>query len=107
MVLDRQHVAGKSGGRVARRLLKLLLEPAADVLSLRGRVKRLLVRFLELRFELRDAVMLRDLGRAVGRLLAELLGVFVKLLFVLGCFHHAINLVSAFAVKSTMGTTRA
>ena len=44
-----------------------------------------------------------QLGRVLRGLLAELLG-FVVQLFVLG---HAINLVRALAVKSTMGTTRA
>ena len=52
-------------------------------------------------------VVLRHFGRAVGRLLAKLLRLVVQLLFVLGRLDHAINLVSAFAVKSTMGTTRA
>jgi hypothetical protein len=36
---------------------------------------------------------------------AYLLGVLVKLFFFV--LHHPINLVSALAVKSTMGTTRA
>ena len=50
-------------------------------------------------------VVLAQLGRAVGGLLAKLLGFLVQLVFVLA--NHAINLVNAFAVKSTMGTTRA
>ena len=61
------------------------------------------MRFLELLLELGDTVVLGQLGRAVRRFLADFLG-FVVQLFVFG---HAINLVSAFAVKSTMGTTRA
>ena len=52
-------------------------------------------------------LLLGELGRSLGSLLAELLGLVVQLLFVLRRFHHAMNLVSAFAVKSTMGTTRA
>ena len=61
------------------------------------------MRLLELPLELRDAVVLGDFGRAVRGFLADFLG-FVVQFFVFG---HAINLVSAFAVKSTMGTTRA
>ena len=48
-------------------------------------------------------VVLGHFGRAVRRLLAQVLGFVVQL----SVFAHAINLVSAFAVKSTMGTTRA
>ena len=58
-------------------------------------------------FKLGDMIMLRHFGRAVGGLLAKLIGFVVQLVFVLGRFGHAISLVSAFAVKSTMGTTRA
>ena len=103
MVLDRQHVARELARGISRRLLLLLLEAAAHVLDLGRGIERLRIRLLELRFELGDAVVLGKLGRAVGGFLAQLLG-FVVQLFVFG---HAINLVSALAVKSTMGTTRA
>jgi ribosomal protein L11 methyltransferase len=62
---------------------------------------------LELLLELGDAVVLGKLRRAVGGLLAQLLGFVVQLLFVFRGLCHAINLVRALAVKSTMGTTRA
>ena len=52
-------------------------------------------------------IVLGHLGRAVRGFLAKLVGLVVQLLFVLCRLGHAINLVSAFAVKSTMGTTRA
>ncbi len=52
-------------------------------------------------------VVLCDLGRAFSRLLADFLRLLVELIFVLCGLCHAISLVSAFAVKSTMGTTRA
>src|SRR6185312_7174755 len=105
MVLDRQHVARKASRGIACRLLKLLLQPAAHVLGLGRGVERVRPRLLELLFELGDMVVLGDLGRFVRGLLAKLLGFVVQLL--LGRFGHAISLVSAFAVKSTMGTTRA
>jgi hypothetical protein len=47
--------------------------------------------------------VLGHFGSAFCGFLADFLRLFVKLFVV----HHAINLVSAFAVKSTMGTTRA
>ena len=107
MVLDRQHVAGESRRGIAGRLLEFLLEPATHILRVRCRIKGLGVRFLELPLELRDPVMLGDFRCALSSLLADILGFVVELFFVFGCFSHAINLVSAFAVKSTMGTTRA
>ena len=55
--------------------------------------------------ELRHMVVLGDLGSAVRGRLADFLRLLVQMFVVLG--RHAINLVSAFAVKSTMGTTRA
>jgi len=54
-----------------------------------------------------DMVVFRHFWRALGRLPADLVRLLVKLVFVSGRIGHAINLVSAFAVKSTMGTTRA
>ena len=80
---------------------------AANILRLGGRIERLRFRFLELLLELCDAVVLGDLGRILRRFPAQLLRVVVQLLFVFRGVHHAINLVSALAVKSTMGTTRA
>ena len=90
--------------RIGRGLLLLRLQPAAHVLDLGSGVKRLGVRFLELLLELRDAVVLGNFGRALGGFAADFLGFVVQSVFVLD---HAINLVRAFAVKSTMGTTRA
>ena len=107
MVLDRQHVAREAGGSIARRLLLLGLQPAADILRLRRGIERLRLGLLELALELGDPVMLRDLGRPLGRLLADFLRFLVQMLFVFRGVVHAINLVRAFAVKSTMGTTRA
>jgi hypothetical protein len=52
-------------------------------------------------------IVLGHFRRGLGRFLADFLGLVVQLFFVFGRVHHAINLVSAFAVKSTMGTTRA
>ena len=49
-----------------------------------------------------DAVVLLKLGRALRRFIADFLRFVVQL-----AFGHAINLVRALAVKSTMGTTRA
>ncbi len=103
MILDRQHVASELRRRIARRLLLLGFEPAADILGVRGGIKDLAVRLRELFFQLRDAIVLGKFGRVLRSFLADLLGVVVQL-FV---FAHAISLVSAFAVKSTMGTTRA
>ena len=103
VVLDRQHVAPELRGGIARRLLLFGFEPAADILRLRRGVKRLALRLLELPLELGDMVVLGKLWRILRGLLADLLGFLVQL-FVFG---HAINLVRAFAVKSTMGTTRA
>ena len=51
--------------------------------------------------------MFGQLGRRLGRLLADFLGLFVEVFVVVHSRFHAINLVSALAVKSTMGTTRA
>ena len=78
-------------------------ETTADVLRLRRRIERLRFRFFDLPFQIGDVIVLGELGRALRGLLADFLGFFVQF-FVFG---HAINLVSAFAVKSTMGTTRA
>ena len=107
MILDRQHVSRESRSGIARRLVLLGLKAAPDVLRFGGRVKRLGFRFLELPFELGDAIMLRDFGSTLGRLLTDLFRLFVQFFFVLRGVCHAINLVSALAVKSTMGTTRA
>ncbi len=52
---------------------------------------------------MRDAVVLGHLGSAFGGFVADFLGLVVELVVL----NHAISLVSAFAVKSTMGTTRA
>ena len=52
-------------------------------------------------------VVLGNLGSALRRLLADLLRLFVQLILVFRGVRHAINLVNALAVKSTMGTTRA
>ena len=41
MILDRQHVAREIGRGIARRLLQLRFQAAADVLRLRGRIERL------------------------------------------------------------------
>ena len=47
--------------------------------------------------------MFLQFGRLLGGFLAQILGLVVQFPVV----NHAINLVRAFAVKSTMGTTRA
>ena len=62
------------------------------------------MRLLKRLLELGHAVMLGQFGGAGRGLRADFLGFVVKLVFVVV---HAINLVSACAVKSTMGTTRA
>ena len=107
MVLDRQHVARERRRGIARRLLHLRFETPAHILRLRRGVERLGLGLLELLFELGDMVMFRQLRRASRRFLADFLGLFMQMVFIFRCFCHAINLVSAFAVKSTMGTTRA
>jgi hypothetical protein len=107
VILDRQHVAREARRGVARRLILLRLQPAAHVLRFGRSVEGLRLRLLELLFEFRNAVVLGDFRSAFGRFLADFLRGLVQLFFVFGCFCHAINLVSAFAVKSTMGTTRA
>jgi hypothetical protein len=86
---------------------KLGLEATPDVLRLGSSVERVLLRLVELPFEVGDVIVLGDFRRAVRGLLAQLVGLLVELVFVLRSHGHAINLVSAFAVKSTMGTTRA
>ena len=106
MVLDRQHVPCEVRRRISPRVCDFLLHPPPDVLDFGSRIERVRPRFLELPFELSELVMLLDFRSAVGGLLAKLLGLVVQLLFVFRVY-HAINLVSAFAVKSTMGTTRA
>ena len=52
-------------------------------------------------------IVLGYFGRGLRGLLAQFVRLFMELFFVFGRLCHAINLVSAFAVKSTMGTTRA
>src|SRR3954452_11378155 len=102
MILDRKHVARELRRCIARRLILLRLQTPPHVLRLSRGVKRLAFQLFELLFELRDMVVLGDLRRALRSLLAD----FLRLLVQLFVFAHAINLVSAFAVKSTMGTTR-
>ena len=80
-----------------------LLGAPARVLRFGSGVQCLAVGLFEQPLELRHAIVLGDLRGAFGRFLADFLGLLVEF-FV---FAHAINLVSAFAVKSTMGTTRA
>ncbi len=103
VILDRQHVAGKIGGGVAGRLLQLRFQAPTDVLRLGCRVESLVLRFLELPLKLGEAVVLLKLRRFLRGFVTD----FFRLVVQLAVFGHAINLVSAFAVKSTMGTTRA
>ena len=93
----------KFGGGVAGRLLQLRFQAAADVLRLRRRVESLVICFLELPLKLGEAVVLLQLRRLLRGFVADIF----RLVMQLAVFGHAINLVSAFAVKSTMGTTRA
>ena len=107
MILDGKHVAREPRRRIIACIGNIPLHAPAHVLDFCRRVQRFRVGVIELLFEFANAVMLGHFGRGIGRLLAKLLRLVVKLLFVLGSLDHAINLVSAFAVKSTMGTTRA
>ena len=74
----------------------LLLEPAADVLGLGLGVEDVLAHLLQLLFELAQPVEVH-LAAEVDLAFFDLLVFFV----------HPNNLDNAFAVKSTMGTTRA
>ena len=103
MIFNRQHIAREVGRCVGGRLLLLGLEAPADILDLGRGIECLAVRFLQLALELRDAVVLRDLGRFLGGFAADFLRFFVQFLVL----DHAINLVRALAVKSTIGMTRA
>ena len=107
MVLDGKHVARELRGGVTGRLILLGFQPSTDVLGFCRGIQCLRLRLLELTLQFCDAVVLGDLRRAFGRLLADFFRFLVKVSVVLRSFCHAINLVSAFAVKSTMGTTRA
>ena len=104
VILDGEHVASELRGRIVRSMLLFRFQPAAHVLDFRGSVKRLAVRFLQGRLELRNAVVLGDFGRTFSGFAADFLRFFSKLVVVLV---HAISLVRAFAVKSTIGMTRA
>ena len=57
----------------------------------------------ELPLELRDAVMFRNFRGALGGFAAD----FLRFVFQSFVLDHAISLVRAFAVKSTIGMTRA
>ena len=103
MIAHRKHVAGKAGYRIGRSLLLLRFQPAAHVLRLCVGVKRLVIGFLKLPLQVRDAVMLGQLRRTRRGFIPNVFGFLVQVFFV----HHLINLVRACAVKSTMGTTRA
>lgn len=103
VILDRQHVAGELRRCIGRRLLLLRFQPPAHVLHLGRRIERLVIRFGELLLKLGDLVVLLQLGQILRRFVAKVFGVVVQFSVV----NHAINLVSALAVKSTMGTTRA
>ena len=98
-----EHVAGKAGRRIAGRLDLLGLQPAAHILRLGGGVERLGLGLLELALKLGEAVVLGKLGRLRGGFLADVLGFVVQIFVIV----HFMNLVRAWAVKSTMGTTRA
>ena len=100
----REHVAREAGHRIGRGLRLFGLEPAAHVLRLGRGVERLRLGLLQLALELGDAVVLGKLGRGGGRLGADGFGFVVEVVLFID---HCIYLVKAWAVKSTMGTTRA
>jgi hypothetical protein len=99
IVLHAQHVAREAGRRVIGRALLVLLEPAADILGLGLGVQHLLPRALDFFLKLRNALLVIAFRVEIDRVV----NVLVQCLF----FVHANNLDNAFAVKSTMGTTRA
>ena len=72
-------------------------------MRLGGGVERLGLGVLQLALKLGETVVLGELGRLRGGFLADVLGFVVQILV----FVHFMNLVRAWAVKSTMGTTRA
>ena len=104
MVLDRQHVAGEAGGGIGSRVRHFLFHPSARVLQLGGGVERLGIGVVQLLLQLGQQVVLGQFRRLGRGLLADLLGLVAQLVIIVD---HAIHLVSAWAVKSTMGTTRA
>ena len=103
VIAHAQHVAGEAGRGIAARVGHFLVHPAPRILQLGRCVERLAPELLELGFERFQPVVLGQLGRARSGFLAQRLGFVVQVFFVV----HAINLVSAFAVNTTMGTTRA
>ena len=63
-----------------------------------------MTKLIKLPLKLRYAVVLRDFGRSFRGFAADFLRLFLKPVVVIV---HAINLVRALAVKSTIGLTRA
>ena len=100
IVLHRKHVAREGGGGIGGRVDLLLLQPAADVLRLGLGIKDVLADLLQFGLQCAQPIEAAFRGR-LGRLFGA---GFFDVRFVLA---HAINLESALAVKSTMGTTRA
>jgi hypothetical protein len=98
IVLHAQHLAGEGGRGILRGGDLLLLQPAAHVLGLGLRVERVLADLLKLLLKLAEPVDVQLAAVEVDFAFQLYLGFFLV---------HPINLVSAFAVKSTMGTTRA
>ena len=104
MVLDRQHVAREAGGGIGFGVGQLLFHPPPRILQLGGGIEHLRIGILQLLVQLGELIMLPELGRFRRGLGANLLGFLVQLVVIVV---HAIHLVRAWAVKSTMGTTRA
>ena len=93
VITEDRHVVGN----------QLRLEPPPYILRLGMGIKRLVVGLLQLFQQVRNAVMLGQLRRIRRSFFPNIFGFLVQVFFV----HHLINLVRAWAVKSTMGTTRA
>jgi hypothetical protein len=104
IVGDRQHVAREGGGCILHGVGLVALEPPAGVLGLGGHAQRPLALGVAA-FGQGD-----DLGAGGGQRRLGRRGAIVGPVgdIVVCCVvRHAINLPSLFAVKSTMGTTRA
>ena len=103
MVAHREHVAREARHGVGRCLLLVGFEAAADVLRFGGGIKRLRARLFQLALERGVTVVLGQFGRVRSGFGADRIGFVVEVFR----FVHCIYLVKAWAVKSTMGTTRA